>query len=65
MKKIEPNSKWRHVSGKFYNVVLVANEDSEGSQKLMYPPTVVYQGIDDKPLAKTSRRFLETMTLIE
>ena len=43
--EVTPGSKWDHVNGNRYEVILLANEHSERSQ---YPVTVVYKGLNGK-----------------
>ena len=60
-KEIKPNSIWKHNTGRIYTVLLVANEHTTGTTRMMYPHTVVYQSSDGRIWAKNRKVFLGSM----
>lgn len=54
-------TKYKHRNGNIYEVLLIANENSDRAE---YPITVVYVGANGNIWAKSLDNFLEKMTLV-
>ncbi len=54
-------TRYRHHNGNIYEVLLIANTDSDREE---YPVTVVYRGNNGKIWAKTLKDFNAKMSLI-
>jgi hypothetical protein len=54
-------TKYKHHNGNIYEVLLIANENSDRAE---YPITVVYVGVNGNIWAKPLDNFLEKMSLV-
>ena len=60
---IVPDSVWMHVNGNKYRVLVIANVETE--RPVEYPPTVVYQNIDNgKVYSRLRSDWYRSMTKV-
>ena len=57
-----PSSRWQHINGNYYNVLLIANEHSQNQEN--YPTTVVYRGDNNLVWSRPLRDWHRSMTLV-
>lgn len=57
---LAPDSRWRHHSGRYYTVLLLANVHAGDQEN--YPRYVIYRDDSGRTWAKSPERFLASMT---